>query len=73
MSAQHCLATWALASCWHQHAHSWINAAVQGMERDDFHYRTREAFQGVEGVSFFSPAEICMLTHRILYSIKVLP
>ena len=45
--------------------------ALQGMEEDDFDYTTREVFEGVNGQRFFSPAEICMLSHRILYSIKV--
>ena len=48
-------------------------AAVQGVEADDFDYTTREAFEGVDCAGFFSPAETCMLSHRILYSIKVPP
>lgn len=44
---------------------------VQGLEMEDFDYTTREAFEGVDAIGFFTPAEICMLSHRILYSIKV--
>lgn len=41
------------------------------MEDDDFDYTTRDAFQDVDSVNFFTPAETCMLAHRILSSIKV--
>lgn len=43
----------------------------QGMHTDDFDYATRAAFSGVDDPYFFTPAEICMLSHRVLYSVKV--
>jgi hypothetical protein len=45
--------------------------AEQGMIADDFDYETRTVFHGVDEPYFFSPAEICMLSHRVLYSVKV--
>lgn len=43
----------------------------QGVEFDAFDANVREAFENVGSRDFFSPAEVSMLTHRILSYIKV--
>lgn len=43
----------------------------QGIEYDEFDASVRDAFDKVDSPDFFSPAELSMLTHRLLSFIKV--
>lgn len=43
----------------------------QGIEYDVFDADAREAFDRIDSPDFFTPAEVSMLTHRLLSYIKV--
>lgn len=43
----------------------------QGVEFDTFDAEARHAFKDVDSPGFFTPAEVSMLTHRLLSYIKV--
>lgn len=43
----------------------------QGVEYDTFDADAREAFDRIDSQDFFTPAEVSMLTHRLLSYIKV--